>query len=129
MTWIEDLRQAMREMPWFVAAVVLLIAMGVGINAEVLGAADGNETRLCLHRVDTLATPWISACERQARRCAMEITPGVTVLIGTDRYRLEVTIPEASVRSRLDTVRKLNLVRVAPFFRSVVSSRLRECRG
>jgi len=128
MTLIEDLKQATQEMPWFVATVALLVLMAIGVNAEIFDAADGNEARLCVARVDTPAVPELVGCEQMAHRCPMETTPGVTVLLGVHHYRLEVTVPEAVVRSRLASVR-MNLGYARPALHGVFGHVKGECRG
>jgi hypothetical protein len=128
MTWIEDLKQTMREMPWFAAAFGLLVVLGIGVNAEILGAADGDEARVCVGRVDTPMLPTLGAGEWNVHRCVTGATPGLTVLVGIRHYRMEVTIPAAAVRSTLASV-KMNLDCVAPVLHGVFGRVAGECKG
>jgi putative ABC transport system ATP-binding protein len=47
-----DLRNVALEMPWFAAAVLLSVALCVGVNASILGEAEEEHVRLSANRAD-----------------------------------------------------------------------------
>jgi hypothetical protein len=99
---IEDLKQTGREMPWFAVTVLMAVAVGVGLNVEVIGGADGDQARVAMSRVENSMVVAADECERAARRCGLGDRPGVTMVIGVRSYRFEMTIPESVVRDKLD---------------------------
>jgi hypothetical protein len=128
MSLIDDLKQTAREMPWLVMAVALLVVIGIGFNAEVVNSADGDEARLCFGRVDGPPMQELNAGEQIVRRCALDIRPGITVLIGVEHYQVMLSIPEASVRSRLAHV-QMDSASVQPVLDRIFGTAVPECRG
>jgi hypothetical protein len=102
MATIEDWRQTVREMPWFAATVLLAVVVGIGVNVEVMGGADGDQARVAMGRVETSMVAAAGECKRAVRRCDFGDRPGVTMVIGVRSYWIEMTIPESVVRDRLE---------------------------
>lgn len=98
-----DLRDIVREMPWFGVAVFLLIAMGVGVNASILGEAEEEHVRLSAIRANVLmASSMEEVKSRFLRRCPAEKIPGITVIVALRQYSVELSVP---MRPLLDDAR------------------------
>jgi hypothetical protein len=101
-----DLRNVARDMPWFAAAVLLSVALCVGVNASVLGEAEEEHLRLSANRVDV---PMASSIEevksRLLHRCPAEKIPGFTVIVALRQYSVELSVPMGRVRLRTDDAR------------------------
>jgi hypothetical protein len=95
-------------MPWFAAAVLLSVALCVGVNASVLGEAEEEHVRLSANRI---SVPMASSIEevksRLLHRCPAEKIPGFTVIVALRQYSVELSVPMGKVRSRTDDARKL----------------------
>jgi len=87
-----DLRNVVREMPWFGAAVLLSIAIGVGAEASFFAEADGNSLRLGAGRVDKMSC-FDGAMRRLSHRSADERIPGFTVILAMRQYSVELSVP------------------------------------
>ena len=87
-----DLRNVVREMPWFGAAVLLSVAICVGVNASFFAEADGDSIRLSAGRVDEMSC-FDGAMSRLSRRCAAERIPGFTVIVAMRQYSVELSVP------------------------------------
>lgn len=100
---IHDLRNVVREMPWFAAAVLLSVAVCVGVNASILDEAEEEHVRLSASRADV---PMMSSIEevksRLLHRCPTERIPGFTVVVALRQYSLELSVPMGKIRSQTD---------------------------
>jgi hypothetical protein len=99
---IEDWKQTMREMPWFAATVLLAVVVGIGVNVEVMGGADGDQARVAMGHIETSMVAAAGECKRAVRQCGFGDRPGVTMVIGVRSYWFEMTIPESVVRDKLE---------------------------
>ena len=89
-----DLRNVAREMPWFAAAVLLSVALCVGVNASILGEAEEEHVRLSANRADVpMASSMEEVKSRLLRRCAAEKIPGFTVILALRQYSVELSVP------------------------------------
>lgn len=100
---IHDLRSVAREMPWFAAAVVLSVAVSIGVNASVLDEAEEEHIRLSARRADVPMTTTIEEVKsRLLHRCPTEKISGFTVIVALRQYSLELSVPMGRVRSQTD---------------------------
>lgn len=100
---IHDLRNVAREMPWFAAAVLLSVAVCIGVNASIFDEAEEEHLRMSANRADVSMTSSIEEVKsRLLNRCPMEKIPGFTVIVGLRQYSLELSVPIGRVRSRTD---------------------------
>ena len=93
---LQDVRTDLREIPGFVAMVVLAIAAGIGFNMAAFYEADGDELRLSASRGQSI--------EEQMDRlrlssCSAELKPGFTVIVGVRQYSVELSVPVSGARS------------------------------
>jgi hypothetical protein len=93
---LQDVRTDLREIPGFIAMVVLAIAAGIGFNMAAFYEADGDELRLSASRGQSI--------EEQMERlrlnsCSAEVKPGFTVIVGLRQYSVELSVPMAGARS------------------------------
>ncbi len=103
---IHDLRNVAKEMPWFAAAVLLSVAICVGVNASVLDEAEEEHVRVRTSHADTAMTSSIEEVKsRLLHRCPTEKIPGFTVIVALRRYSLELSVPMGKVRSLTDDAR------------------------
>lgn len=103
---ILDLRNTMREMPWFAAVVALSVAIGVGLNASVIDEADGDQVRVSASRLAPDTTASNEAKSRMLEhRCSGEKIPGFTVVVALRRYSVELSVPLRGVRPLFDDAR------------------------
>jgi len=99
---LQDVKTDLREIPGFVALVVLVVAAGIGFNVAMFYAADGDELRLSASRGQSI--------EEQMDRlrlnsCSAERKPGFTVIVGLRQYSVELSVPVAGARSLFCDVR------------------------
>ena len=96
-----DLRNVVRDMPWFGVAVLLSVAIGVGVNASFFAEADGDSLRIRAGRVDEMSC-FDGTMRRLIHRCTEEKIPGFTVILALRQYSLELSVP---MRPLLDDAR------------------------
>ncbi len=95
---IEDARQVLREMPLFAAAVMVMVALGMGVHAAIFYEADGEDMRLIADRTEPSDTREVSEASdpmtrmRARLECAEKI-PGFTVVVGLRHYNVELSVP------------------------------------
>lgn len=100
---ILDLRNTVREMPWFAAAVALSVAIGVGVNAIVFDEADGDQVRVSASRLEADVTGLREAKSRMLEhRCPGEKIPGFTVIVALRQYSVELSVPMRGVGPLFD---------------------------
>ena len=111
---IEEARQIMDEMPAFVAAFLLLVAMCVGVRCAVFYEADGEQLRLVTEGVNAEAMSENDAISRMRAHaeCSVKV-PGFTVIVGVRQYNVELSVPVPSVRALFENAR-INRLRVFP---------------
>jgi hypothetical protein len=102
---VHDLRNVVREMPWFAAAVTLSVAIGVGVNASFFDEADGDQIRVSANRIDDEVARFDGAMSRFSHRCAGEKIPGFTVIVALRRYSVELSVPMHGVPPLFDDAR------------------------
>ncbi len=103
---IHDLRNVAKEMPWFAAAVLLSVAVCVGVNASVLDQAEEEHVRLSANRADVAMVSGVEAVKsRLLHRCPMAKIPGFTVIVALRQYSLELSVPTGRVRTLTDDAR------------------------
>jgi hypothetical protein len=91
---IEDARQVLREMPLFAAAVLLMVALGLGVHAAVFYEADGESLRLVADKSEPSADETNDPMTRmRARLGCPEKIPGFTLVVGMSHYNLELSVP------------------------------------
>ncbi|RZU41921.1 hypothetical protein [Edaphobacter modestus] len=103
---IDEARQTMDEMPAFVAAFLLLVAMCVGVRCAVFYEADGEQLRLTTEGVDAEAMSENDAISRMRAHaeCSAKV-PGFTVIVGVRQYNMELSVPVPSVRALFENAR------------------------
>jgi hypothetical protein len=99
---LQDMRADVRELPGVATAVVLAVAMGVGLNAAVFCDADGDEVRF---RAGRVAVPEERLSMLRSEECSASMRPGFTVIVGLRQYTVELSVPVAGVRSLVDDAR------------------------
>jgi len=103
---VHDLRSVVREMPWFGAAVLLSVAVSVGVNASILDEAEEEHVRLSANRGDVAVVSGIEEVKsRLLHRCPTEKIPGFTVIVALRQYSVELSVPTGSARSLTDDAR------------------------
>ena len=102
---IHDLRNVVREMPWFGAAVLLSVAIGVGLNASIFDEADGDQIRLSASRIDGEMARLGGAMSSLSHRCPGEKIPGFTVIVALRDYSVELSVPMHGVTPLIDDAR------------------------
>lgn len=97
---IDEARQIMDEMPAFVAAFLLLLAMCVGVRCAVFYEADGEQLRLVTEGVNARAMSGDDALSRMRAHaeCSVKV-PGFTVIVGLRQYNVELSVPIPRVRA------------------------------
>src|SRR3954452_25409857 len=92
---IEDARRTFREMPLFAAAVLMMVALGVGVRAAIFYEADGEDLRLTADRSEPNETSEAHdpMTRMRARLGCAEKIPGFTVVVGLSHYNLELSVP------------------------------------
>src|SRR5215469_86131 len=100
---VHDLRSVVREMPWFGAAVLLSVAVCVGVNASIVNEAEEEHVRLSANRTDAAVVSGIEEVKsRLLHRCPTEKIPGFTVIVALRQYSLELSVPTGRMRSLTD---------------------------
>jgi len=97
---IEEARQIVREMPGFVAAFLLLVALCIGVRGAVFYEADGEGLKLITdgdHRGPGEEMDAINRMRAHAG-CSLK-TPGFTVIVGVRQYGMELSVPARSVQT------------------------------
>ena len=95
---IEETRQVLREMPLFAAAVMVMVALGLGVHAAIFYEADGEDLRLIADRSEPSDAGEVSEASdpmtrmRARLECAEKI-PGFTVIVGLRHYNVELSVP------------------------------------
>ncbi len=81
------------EMPAFVAAFLLLVAMCVGVRCAVFYEADGEQLRLITEGVNAEAMSENDAISRMRAHaeCSVKV-PGFTVIVGVRQYNMELSV-------------------------------------
>lgn len=93
---LEEMKAEIREFPWLWAMVLLTIVASIDFNLAIFGGADSNHLRLSASHG--------AAAEVQMNRlrmhgCSTELTPGFRVIVGLQRYSMELSVPVDDVRS------------------------------
>jgi hypothetical protein len=103
---LDEARQTMDEMPAFVAAFLLLVAMCVGVRCAVFYEADGEQLRLVTEGVNAEAMSADDAIRRMRAHaeCSGKV-PGFTVIVGVRQYNVELSVPVPSVREIFENAR------------------------
>jgi hypothetical protein len=111
---IDEARQTMDEMPAFVAAFLLLVAMCVGVRCAVFYEADGEQLRLVTEGVNAEAMSEDDAISRMRSHaeCAVKV-PGFTVIVELRQYNVELSVPVPSVRALFENTR-ISMLRAFP---------------
>ena len=103
---IEEARQVLREMPIFAAAVMTMVALGLGVHAAVFYEADGESLRLVADKSEPsepsdagVASERDDPMTRMRARleCAEKI-PGFTVIVGLSHYNVELSVSVPAVQ-------------------------------
>jgi hypothetical protein len=104
---VNDAREVLREMPWFAAAVLLVMALCVGLNAAVFYEADGDEVLVSASKTEpqAMGSDAEPMSRMRAHVCSENKTPGFTVIIALRQYSLELSVPVTGVRSMFDDAR------------------------
>ena len=108
---LDDTRELLREMPAVTAAVLLLVALGLGLRAAVFYEADGEELRLIADagaeaREVMEQSEATDLMERmRARLGCGEKIPGFTVIVGLSHYSVELSVPVRGVQRIFDNTR------------------------
>jgi hypothetical protein len=99
---LQDMRADIRELPGVATAVVLAVAMGVGLNAAFFCEADGDEVRFSAGRV---SVPEERLNMLRSHECSESMKPGFTLIVGLRQYTVELSVPVAGVRTLVDDAR------------------------
>ena len=112
---IEDARRTFREMPLFAAAVLLMVAMGVGVRAAIFYEADGEVLRLIADRSEPngVSEAKDPMTRMRSRLGCPEKIPGFTVVLGLSHYNLELSVPVRGMDMIFDQSRP-DVARVLP---------------
>lgn len=107
---IEDARQMLREMPLFVAAVLMMVALGMGVRAAVFYEADGESLRLIADKSEPNTTNETGEANdpmarMRARLGCPEKIPGFTVVVGMSHYNLELSVPVRGMQTMFEDAR------------------------
>ena len=100
---IEEGRQVLREMPIFAAAVMTMVALGLGVHAAVFYEADGEDLRLIADRSEPNDAGEVTEASdpmtrmRARLECAEKI-PGFTVIVGLSHYNVELSVSVPGVQ-------------------------------
>ena len=95
---IEETRQVLREMPLFAAAVMVMVALGLGVHAAIFYEADGEDLRLIADRSEPSDAGEVGEASdpmtrmRARLECAGKV-PGFTVIVGLRHYNVELSVP------------------------------------
>jgi hypothetical protein len=92
---IEEARQVLREMPLFAAAVMVMVALGLGVHAAIFYEADGEDLQLIADRTEPSDAGETSdpMARMVARLESAEKIPGFTVIVGLRHYNVELSVP------------------------------------
>lgn len=107
---IEEARQVLREMPGFAAAVMVMIALGLGAHAAVFYEADGEDLRLIADKTELsegndASEANDSMSRMRARLGCAEKIPGFTLIVGLSHYNLELSVPVRGIQTVFDNAR------------------------
>jgi hypothetical protein len=104
---IEDARQMLREMPLFAAAVLMMVALGMGVHAAVFYEADGESLRLVADKSEPDATSEANdpMTRMRARLGCPEKIPGFTLVVGMSHYNLELSVPVRGMQTMFEDAR------------------------
>ncbi|WP_035358883.1 hypothetical protein [Edaphobacter aggregans] len=107
---IDEAREVLREMPFFAAAVMVMVALGAGVRAAVFYEADGEDLRLIADRSEPSDAEEVSEARDPMMRmgarleCAEKI-PGFTVIVGLSHYNVELSVPVRGMQQMFEEVR------------------------
>ena len=92
---IEEARQVLREMPLFAAAVMVMVALGLGVHAAIFYEADGEDLQLIADRTEPSDAGETSdpMARMVSRLESAEKIPGFTVIVGLRHYNVELSVP------------------------------------
>jgi hypothetical protein len=104
---IEDARQVLREMPLFAAAVLMMVALGMGVHAAVFCEADGESLRLVADKSEPSAADETNdpMTRMRARLGCPEKIPGFTLVVGMSHYNLELSVPVRGMQTMFEDAR------------------------
>ncbi len=107
---IEDARQTLREMPLFAAAVLMMVALGMGVRAAVFYEADGESLRLVADKSEPSAVDAVSEANdpmtrMRARLGCPDKIPGFTLVVGMSHYNLELSVPVRGMQTMFEDAR------------------------
>jgi|KBSMisStandDraft_5_1062788.scaffolds.fasta_scaffold884827_2 hypothetical protein len=104
---IEDARQTLREMPLFAAAVLMMVALGMGVHAAVFYEADGESLRLVADKSEPSTADETNdpMTRMRARLGCPEKIPGFTLVVGMSHYNLELSVPVRGMQTMFEDAR------------------------
>jgi len=104
---IEDARQMLREMPLFAAAVLMMVALGMGVHAAVFYEADGESLRLVADKSEPSTADETNdpMTRMRARLGCPEKIPGFTLVVGMSHYNLELSVPVRGMQTMFEDAR------------------------
>ena len=104
---IEDARQVLREMPLFAAAVLMMVALGLGVHAAVFYEADGESLRLVADKSEPSAADEANdpMTRMRARLGCPEKIPGFTLVVGMSHYNFELSVPVRGMGTMFEDAR------------------------
>jgi hypothetical protein len=103
---VEEARQVLQQRPLFAAAVMMMVALSMGVRAAIFYEADGEELRLIADRSEPSTPEASEASDPMMRmgarlKCAEKI-PGFTVIVGLSHYSVELSVPVRGVRQMFE---------------------------
>jgi hypothetical protein len=104
---IQEARQVFREMPVYAAAVIVMVALGMGAHAAIFYEADGEDLRLIADRSEPndAVESDDPMTRMRARLGCTEKIPGFTVIVGLSHYNVELSVPVRGMQTMLDRAR------------------------
>jgi hypothetical protein len=93
-------------MPLFAAAVLMMVALGLGVHAAVFYEADGESLRLVADKSEPSADETNDPMTRmRARLGCPEKIPGFTLVVGMSHYNLELSVPVRGMQTMFEDAR------------------------
>jgi hypothetical protein len=104
---MDEARSLVREKPVFSAAILLMIAVGLGAHAAVFYEADGDELRLIAQKVQPTEEQEVldPMIRMRSRITCPEKVPGFTVIVGLSHYNLELSVPVRDIHAFFESPR------------------------
>jgi hypothetical protein len=94
-------------MPLFAAAVLMMVALGMGVHAAVFYEADGESLRLVADKSEPSAADEANdpMTRMRARLGCPEKIPGFTLVVGMSHYNLELSVPVRGMGTMFEDAR------------------------